>query len=325
MSELRFCITGGSGFLGTNLCALLSRRDLEWLNIDVVEPKCPAYKGNWIKQDVRELKGLKQAIDDFCPTHIVHLAARTDLLGMYINDYDTNIIGVNNVIEVAQCLPKLRRVIYASSMLATQPHSLPEILPPTTKYGLSKLIGEELVQRSGERYSWVIIRPTSVWGPWFSEPYLQFFKLIRARLYFHIGRKKVCKPYGYVENTVEQILRIALNHRNDLDFKTLYLHDEVPNSVHEWANAIRSELGLTHFVVVPYFVAKALAYLGDFLSMFGLRFPMTSFRLHNMTHSIELPANQSILSFPSLASPAKSMQEGITKTCKWIDQYDKDC
>ena len=50
------------------------------------------------------------------------------------------------------------------------------ILPPNL-YGESKVIGEKLVQESEINCDWVIVRPTSIWGPWF-EHSSDFFKVI---------------------------------------------------------------------------------------------------------------------------------------------------
>lgn len=38
---------------------------------------------------------------------------------------------------------------------------------------------------------WCIIRPTSIWGPWFGVPYRNFFDMVMHRMYFQIGRAHV--------------------------------------------------------------------------------------------------------------------------------------
>jgi GlcNAc-P-P-Und epimerase len=44
------------------------------------------------------------------------------------------------------------------------------------------VIGEKLVRDSNMKCSWVIVRPTSVWGPWFEHAYRTFFRLVDRRL-----------------------------------------------------------------------------------------------------------------------------------------------
>ena len=50
-----------------------------------------------------------------------------------------------------------------------------------------------------------IIRPTSIWGPWFGEPYDKFFHIVLKRMYFHMGEKACRKTYGYIDNVIYQI------------------------------------------------------------------------------------------------------------------------
>lgn len=50
-----------------------------------------------------------------------------------------------------------------------------------------------------------IIRPTSIWGPWFGEPYDKFFHIVLKHMYFHMGEKACKKTYGYIDNAIYQI------------------------------------------------------------------------------------------------------------------------
>ena len=69
---------------------------------------------------------------------------------------------------------------------------------------------------------------------------------------------------------------------NEEKNKVFYLGDEIPTNIEEWGNEIASELGIK-IIKMPYFFIKVAAYLGDFLKKIGVKFPMTSFRLKNMT------------------------------------------
>src|SRR5688572_9329654 len=77
--NMRVLITGGSGFIGTNLVASLLAEGVPLVNLDVAEPLNQAHNGYWQQVDILDPARLTAAVQRFAPTHVVHLAARTDL------------------------------------------------------------------------------------------------------------------------------------------------------------------------------------------------------------------------------------------------------
>jgi hypothetical protein len=53
-----------------------------------------------------------------------------------------------------------------------------------------------------------MVRPTSIWGPWFEIPYRTFFDATARGRYLHPRGRKVRKSFGYVGNTVYQLDRL---------------------------------------------------------------------------------------------------------------------
>ena len=104
------------------------------------------------------------------------------------------------IIKELSCLKK---IIITSSMLVCkggyQPLNQVDY-KPNTIYGESKVITEKIVWDNLPNCDWAIIRPTSIWGPWFSVPYRNFFEMIISKKYFHIGDEACTKTYGYVGN-----------------------------------------------------------------------------------------------------------------------------
>ena len=117
------------------------------------------------------------------------MAARTDLDGSSIDDYSANTDGCRAVIEAAARHPQIQRVIFASSMLVCALGYSPKHdsdYCPTTRYGESKVLGERYVREmAADHFPWTIVRPTSLWGPWFSVPYKKFFDAVARRMYLH--------------------------------------------------------------------------------------------------------------------------------------------
>lgn len=285
MNFNRVLVTGGSGFIGTNLIEVLrARSDVTFFNLDINAPKIEVHRGGWRPADVRDPNVLIDSLQSFRPDAVIHLAARTDLDGKRVGDYSGNTDGVARLLEALDATNFAGPAIFTSSMYVCRPGYMPTSdtdYQPHTPYGESKVIGEQLVRDANPAYPWVITRPTSIWGPWFGIPYADFFNVVLSKRYLHISGDRTRKTYGFVGNTVAQIFAI-LDHAEELRAKTLYLGDWPPYVISEWADEIAA--------FVPYRVPrvskvafKGLALIGDTLQKAGIRFPMTSFRLSNMT------------------------------------------
>ena len=95
-------ITGGSGFIGTNLVQYFLDRDMRVLNYDIRPPRNKLHADYWHRADILDRSALLKAVQDFNPDYIFHMAARTDLNGVHIDDYAANIQGVSNMVEAAK-------------------------------------------------------------------------------------------------------------------------------------------------------------------------------------------------------------------------------
>ncbi|MEW6557770.1 MAG: NAD(P)-dependent oxidoreductase [Elusimicrobiota bacterium] len=321
-NKIRILVTGGSGFIGTNLIEKFLYDNYEVLNIDISEPKNKLHFKFWKQCDIRNKKNLFGAILDFSPHYTVHLAARTDLNGTCLEDYDTNTTGIKNMIEALNEIKSLKRVIFVSSMYVCQPGYMPKSyddFTPHTLYGESKAIGEMIVQNSIQNYEWLIVRPSSIWGPWFGEPYALFFRLLKKRAFFHISSKVCTKTYGYIDNTIYQIEQLLLT--NELVIKKIfYLGDYEPYNIKEWADEIAAQYNY-RIKTIPYIFLKILAIAGDILKRFGIDFPMTSFRLRNMT--IDNICDLSLIKALVPDLPVTRI-DGIKKTISWLNYDPKD-
>lgn len=317
----KILVTGGSGFIGTNLIShLLKQNKYQLFNIDLCPPKIKEHNAIWKQIDICNKRDLSGFITTLSPDYVIHLAARTDLRGKNLHDYETNIEGISNLLDSLEQIPNLKRVIFASSMYVCEPGYMPqnfEDYAPHTLYGESKVETEKRIKERNIDYTWSIIRPTSIWGPWFGEPYDKFFRIVLSRSYFHLGKRACKKTYGYVDNTVYQIMSILDSAEAKVNRKVFYLGDYQFYDIAEWANEIAKFVNLK-IPTIPYFLFVLAGRFGDFLKLLGITFPMTSFRLKNMTtdnlHNLTLIREIA----PNLPV---DREEGNRRTIEWIKEH----
>jgi nucleoside-diphosphate-sugar epimerase len=188
---------------------------------------------------------------------------------------------------------------------------------PNTFYGESKVESEKLVRRDATGFPWTIVRPTSIWGPWFGAPYRDFFEAVRRGVYVHPRGRRIRRSYGFVLNTVAQLERIASG--GQLAGRTVYLADYEPVELWQWSAAIQRHLGARAVREVPLWMLKVAAKCGDAAKDLGYKAPpMTSFRLNNLL--TEMIHDTSPLRTVCGEVPF-SMEEGVRVTCEWLRSH----
>lgn len=317
--RIRLLITGASGFIGTSAMDLAIREGYHVINFDSQPPKKKSHENYWRRVDIRERATLLREVEEFNPTHIWHLAAMT---GMDIDDLETlsaNTDGVKNLIESTFRAPDLRKVLFTSSLLVCRNGYIPEsdtdYCPPNL-YGKSKMIGEQLVRTDPPRGQWVIVRPTSIWGPWFEYSYKTFFKMIDRGLYVHPGKNPIVKPLSFVGNTVYMMSRLLFSEAESSHGETFYLADYPEHSIQEWGDLIQRSLGRRRIPVMPIPILRTIAGVGDLCKKIGWQDPpLTNFRLNNMLTGAHYPIEK----IQQLAgSLPYSMEEGVRQTIRWM-------
>ena len=315
-------VTGGSGFIGTNLIEYLKNLGHSIHNYDIKPPQNKQHINYWTKVDIRNFDELFNKITNLNPDYIVHLAARTDLDGRTLNEYHSNTIGVENILKILDSTSNIKKIIITSSMLVCGLGYTPQNqfdYHPTTLYGYSKVITEKLTWLNAPHCDWIIVRPTSIWGEWFGIPYRNFFDMIINRQYFHIGKKSCTKTYGYIGNTVFQIERLLFLDTSTTEDKVFYLGDSPPNNIEEWANEIAA-LQNNKIMHIPYSAVYIAAKIGNIFKKYKIDFPMTSFRLKNMTTDNIVNLTNTEMLIPN--SPYTRIQ-GVKKTLEWMRSSSK--
>jgi GlcNAc-P-P-Und epimerase len=323
----RILITGGSGFIGTNLVRHLAASGCEVLSLDVAAPRDGSNLRFHESCDILDAPRLRHAFEQFNPTELLHLAARTDLKpGANIDYYLANTQGVRNVLEAARSQPSLGRSVFFSSKLVCANDSVVSSVDeycPDTVYGESKAHGERLVRSAELHCPWTIVRPTSIWGPWFRAPYLHFFKMIQRRLYMHMAGMDPMRSFGYVGNVAFQIDKILGAEVIDVSGRIFYLSDYEPYTIREWADMISREMHGKGAHTIPAWPVRLMARCGDVLQALGWRNPpVSSFRLRNMmADTTRIPLSPT----RDLTGPLPySMEAGVVETVAWLRSEARD-
>jgi nucleoside-diphosphate-sugar epimerase len=315
----RVLITGGSGFLGTNLVEHYRVHADEVLNLDPKPPRDPSHRPLWQQLEPLDRAGTLAAVRSFAPTDILHMGARTDLAGASAEDYAANTKGVELLIDAIRVTPSIERVIFASSRMVCRIGYQPtrdDDYCPTTAYGMSKVEGERIVRAARLDPVWTIVRPTSIWGPWFDVPYRDFFLAIARGRYVNVRGRRIAKSFGYVENTVYELDRLLSAPADSVGGATLYLADYPPLDVADWAETIRRELGASPIRTVPLPALRLVARAGDLVESIAQRpAPLTSFRLANLLTPMvhDLSALEGVVGALPVATG-----EGVRRTVDWL-------
>ena len=280
-------ITGSSGFIGQELCNFFLKKNHKVFGLDKSRPKHLS-RVTFFKCDIMNKEHLLKVLREINPELIIHLAARADLKSNNLNYYKENFIGTKNIIDSANLVPVIKRVIFTSTLLVnkigTNIDEKFTFYNPDTKYGESKVLMERIIRFSSCKFEWCIIRPTTIWGDNIQNHFKVLLNLIQKKLYFHAGYKKIYKSYGYVKNSVFQIYQLAHSKNKLFNHKTYYISDYENIELREWINKISNLLvGKNVLLTLPVFLAKFLALTGDFFLKLGFKkFPIQSFRLNNI-------------------------------------------
>jgi len=224
LKEKEVVVTGGAGFIGSNLCRTLLEHDAKVTafdnlysgKIDFIQDLMD--KGlNFVQEDIRDPAALEKATKN--SEVIFHLAAQTSVPFSMENpkeDCEINVVGTVNVLEAARKAGA--RVVFASSCAVygnPEKRPTPETYPthPIAFYGLTKLLGENYCRFYQETYGSevVMLRIFNVYGPDCHGAIYDFLNKLRKtpdKLEV-LGTGKQSRDFVYVLDMVDALLKAA--------------------------------------------------------------------------------------------------------------------
>lgn len=175
---MRYLVTGGAGFIGSNTVDELVRRGHSVVVLDDLssgkEENLAEIRNKitFIKGSITDIEVVRKAMHE--AEYVLHLAARTSVPRSVKDPIETNKINIDgtlNVLVAAKEL-KVKRVVFAASSSAYgETPTLPKVETmqpqPISPYGVTKFVGELYGQTFGRCYGLenVALRYFNIFGP----------------------------------------------------------------------------------------------------------------------------------------------------------------
>jgi UDP-N-acetylglucosamine/UDP-N-acetylgalactosamine 4-epimerase len=224
---MRYLVTGGAGFIGSNMVDELVRRGHD---VTVLDDLSAGKESNLahIRSKIDFLVGSVTdlaAVQSACKgaEYVIHLAARTSVPRSVKDPLESNHVNIDGTLNVLVAArdAKVKRFVYAASSSAygetpTQPKV--ETMPPVpiSPYGVTKYVGELYAQVFGRNYGLenACVRYFNVFGPR-QDPTSQYSGVLsRFMLAVIEGQQPVIygdgeqsRDFTYIENVVDVTLR----------------------------------------------------------------------------------------------------------------------
>ena len=224
---MRYLVTGGAGFIGSNIVDELIRRGHDVVVFDDLSTGKEANLRS-VRNKIDFRAGSitnPEAVQSACRgmDFVVHLAARTSVPKSVLDPIETNRVNIDGTLNVLVAArdAKVRRFVYAASSSAYgETPTLPKVetMPPApiSPYGITKYVGELYAQVFGRVYGLenASVRYFNVFGPR-QDPTSQYsgvlsrfmLAVIQGEPPIVYGDGEQSRDFTYVDNVVDETLR----------------------------------------------------------------------------------------------------------------------
>jgi nucleoside-diphosphate-sugar epimerase len=175
---MRYMVTGGAGFIGSNTVDELVKRGHSVVVLDDLsagkEENLAEVRNKitFIKGSITDIEVVRKAMHE--AEYVLHLAARTSVPRSVKDPIESNRINIDGTLNVLVAArdAKVKRIVFAASSSAYgETPTLPKVETmrpmPISPYGVTKFVGELYLQTFGRCYGLenVCLRYFNVFGP----------------------------------------------------------------------------------------------------------------------------------------------------------------
>ena len=273
---MKLLFTGASGFLGNNVHSILEEMyDVETVGLTLQD--------NYTVNIAKEVPKLRECYDI-----VLHAAGKAHSVPKTEAEkqlfFDVNLRGTKNLCAALEKAGVPKAFVFISTVAVygcDYGENITEEYPlnGSTPYALSKRLAEEYLKKWCIEHNVIlgIIRPSLIAGPNPPGNLGAMIRGIRGGKYFSIAGSKARKSVLMVHDISTLIpLLVAKG-------GTYNVCDSHQPSFRELETLICRQLGKSLPISIPYWVAKAMALIGDCL---GKKAPINSLKLKKMTNSL---------------------------------------
>ncbi len=226
MKRKTFLVTGGSGFIGSNICKLLISKNY---NVKIFDNNSRGSidkirdfkkKVKFIKGDIRNKTLLDKAMKN--TDAVIHLAYVNGTKNFYKEPVKILDIGVKGILNVLDgCIKnKIKELYLASSSEVYQTPKriptdeneslkIPNIYNPRYSYGGGKILTELMGVHYGKKFfkKLIIFRPHNVYGPKMGydhviPEFIKRFKYLRGKVFKIQGSGREIRSFIYIDDFI---------------------------------------------------------------------------------------------------------------------------
>lgn len=312
-------VIGGSGFIGTRLCALFVDENIPFRIADI--RRSDFFPESWVPCDITNLEELDQCFHEVQPSVIIHLAAqhRDDVSPRSLY-FDVNVTGTKNVCDMATKFG-VKKLIFTSSVAVYgfAPLNTDEsgAINYFNEYGRTKFLAEEVLRSwkdSMPQNELAIIRPTVVFGERNRGNVYNLLHQISKGSFLMVGRGTNRKSMAYVGNVAAFVKFLA---RRRSRYLLVNYVDKPDLDMQSLVRLVYKQIGRDHkgLISIPVWIGMLGGYLFDLLSALTKRkFAISSIRVKKFVKDTVFAAD-SVASTGFL--PPYTILEAVGRTVKF--------
>ncbi len=250
MKKKTFLITGGTGFIGSNICKLLVSKNYNVIIFDnnsrgnIKKIKNLKKKIKFIKGDIRNKELLNKAVKK--ADAVIHLAYVNGTKYFYSKPVlvlDIAIKGIINIIDL--CIKNNVKELYLASSSEVyqtpnkiptdedEPLKIPNVFNPRYSYGGGKILSELMGIHYGKNYfkKLIIFRPHNVYGQNMGNEhvipeFINRFKSLKGKKFKIQGTGNEIRSFIYIEDFINAF-NLILNKGKHLNIYNIGTNERI--------------------------------------------------------------------------------------------------